>query len=83
MPARMPADAICTALQPRRAVTVVGETRDGGEPEPHRDVAGDHTAALERLGDDDVVDVAGRDPGALDHRADRDLRERERVDVDE
>jgi hypothetical protein len=69
-PDRTAADAICTALTP-------------AVPEPDGDVARDDTAALQRLTDHDVVDLGGRDPGPFDHRTHRDLRELERVDVDE
>ncbi len=69
--------------QARRAVPVVGQTRRRGVPEPHRDVARDDAAALERFADDDVVDLGGRDPRSFDRGAHRDLRELERVDIDE
>ena len=64
-------------------MTVVGQAGHVGHAEDDRGVAGDHAAALQRLGDDDVVDVAWLDPGPLDRRAHRDLGETERVDVDE
>ena len=62
---------------------VVGHPRHRDESQLDRDVAGDHPAALERLGHDDVVDLARRDPRTLDRGAHRDLGELERVDVDE
>ena len=62
---------------------VVGHAGDPREAEAHRDVAGDVTTALQRLAQHDVVDVGGVDPRTAHGLADRDLRQAERVDVDE
>ena len=69
--------------QPRRAVPVVGDAGHVGETEDHRGVAGDVAAAVERLTQDDVVDVGGVDARARHGLAHRDLGEAERVDIDE
>ena len=53
------------------------------QPEAERDVPSDHSAALKRLGDDDVVEVRQRNAGSVDRVADDDLGELEGVDVDE
>src|SRR6185436_20409005 len=55
----------------RRAVTVVRQPRDLGEAQVDGGVAGDAPAALQRLAQDDVVDVLVGDPGALQRLADR------------
>jgi hypothetical protein len=64
-------------------VPVVGHAGHVGEAEAHGDVAGDVAAPLERLTEDDVVDVGGVDPGSPHGFADRDLAQTERVHVDE
>ncbi len=64
-------------------MTVVGQAGHVGHAEDDCGVSRDHTAPLQRLGDDHVVDVACVDPGTLDRGAHRDLGETECVDVDE
>ena len=64
-----------------RLSAMPGDVRS--RPRTHRGVAGDVTPAVERLAEDDVVDVGGVDARALHGLADRDLGQAERVDVDE
>ena len=61
MPAMIPAAAVCTDGEARRAVAVVGEAGHVDHAELDRDVAGDVAAALEHLAEHDVVDVVDRD----------------------
>ena len=47
------------------------------------DVPSDVAAAVERLGENDVIDTRGIEPGTLQRADHRVLRQLERVDVDE
>ena len=79
MPARMFAAAVCTAAIPEAQWRLCGHPGHVGEAELDGDVAGDVAAALEHLAEHDVVEVLGRDPGALHRRLDRDAAEVERA----
>ncbi len=83
MPAMMLAAAPCTAAMPDAQWPVEGDARDLDESELDRGVAGDVSPTLERLAEREVVDVAGRDVGALERLGDRVLGEVEGAHVDQ
>ena len=83
MPAMMLPAALCTAPMPDAQWRLSARPGHLDEAEVDRGVAGDVAAALQRLAHHHVVDVAGRDAGALERLAGRVLGELERGDVEE
>ena len=64
-------------------MTVHGHTRNRGQPGLDGDVAAQDAAPVERLGQDEVVDVRRRDAGAVQGLADHGTSEDGGLGVDE